>query len=219
MARITEALRARGRASASALLLTLSLAASSGAGDGTLRVRESALDEFAAAIQPLTLTRTWSFTLWIPVPNPFLFGIPTPVPVPFACAATATVTGLSFDITPGSVSVRGNLSGAVCGLAYSSTLSTAVTISIDSAARRLMVRPLGPMTVSATVNFLGLNIAAPFGNVSVAPSLTVMSIPLDAVPFEIETPSGPRTLALVTRNHQLSLRDGYFEIEADAFFR
>jgi len=208
------------RACASAVLLSLSLVAPAAttAEDGTLRVRESALNDFATAVQPLTIRRTWTFTLWIPIPNPFLLGLPIPLPVPFACEATASVTGLGFDIDEGSASVRGDLSGAVCGLGYRSTLSSAVTISIDSG-RRLVVRPAGPMSVAATVNFLGFDIAAPFSNVSVAPSLTVMSIPLDAVAFEIETPSGPRTLALVGRNHQLSLHDGYFEIKADAHFR
>jgi hypothetical protein len=75
------------------------------------------------------------------------------------------------------------------------------------------------MSLQATVPFMGLNVGAPFNGLSVAPSLTVMSIPLEAVPFEIDAPSGPRTLVLFSRNHQLSFHDGYIEIKVDAFFR
>jgi hypothetical protein len=94
-----------------------------------------------------------------------------------------------------------------------------VTIAVDSAASSLVVRPAGPLRISARVSFLGFNVQAPFGNLSLAPSLTVASIPLGGVAFELETPHGPRSLVLVTRNHQLSLQDGYLEIKADAHFR
>jgi hypothetical protein len=210
--------RIRVRASAFLLATTLALPAPARAEDGTVRVYEAALNAFAAAAEPLTITRTFTVTLWILVPNPFLFGIPTPAPVPFRCNASGSVTGLTFDITPSVVTVRGNLRGSVCGVAYSTTISSPVIVTIDSA-RRLVIRPMTPMTVAATVNFLGFNVAAPFSNVSVAPSLSVVTIPLNAVPFELETPNGPRTLALVARNHQLSLHDGYFEIKVDASFR
>ena len=204
--------------SAFVLAATLVLPAQVRAQEGTVRVYESALTAFAAAVQPLRITRTFTVTLWILVPNPFLFGIPTPAPVPFPCTANGSVTGLTFDITPAAASVRGNLSGSVCGVAYSSAISSPVAITVDSA-RRLVIRPVTPMTVAATVNFLGFNIGAPFGNVSIAPSLSVVTIPLDAVAFELETPNGPRTLELAARNHQLSLHDGYFEIKVDASFR
>lgn len=221
MQRSTDRLLGTRRSRSSALLLAagLALPATLPAEDGTLRVHESALNDFATAIQPLTITRTFNFVLWILVPNPFLFGIPTPMPVPFSCVATGSVTGLSFDITPSAVSVRGNLNGSVCGVGYSSSLFGPVTIAVDSVARSLAVRPVGPMRIAASVSFLGINVGAPFGNLNLTPSLTVASIPLGAVAFELETPHGPRSLALVTRNHQLSLHDGYLEIKADAHFR
>src|SRR5687767_3568346 len=146
--------RIRVRASAFLLATTLVLPPPAAADDGTVRVYESALNAFAAAVQPLAITRAFTVTLWIPVPDAFLFGIPTPTPVPFRCNANGSVTGLTFDITPSSVSVRGNLSGTVCGIAYSATVSSPVTIAIDSA-RRLVVRPATPMTVAPAVNFLG----------------------------------------------------------------
>lgn len=184
-----------------------------------MRIRETALNDFAAAMQPLSVTRSWSFTLWIWAPNPFLFGLPTPMPVPFACTATATVTGVAFDMTPASASVSGSVTGTVCGFPYTSPLSSAVSIVVDPVARRLVIRPLGPLAIRATVNVLGIAVTAPFNAINLASSFGTMSIPLDTSAFEVETPSGPRTLRLGTRGHQLSLHDGYFEVRADAFFR
>jgi|SRR5215469_1941928 len=209
-----------GSWAAGALLLALSFAISGSAAaqDGTVRVFASTLNKFAAALQPLTTSRTWGFTLWIPTPNPLLFGIPTPIPVPMTCTATASVTGINFNITPGSATVSGNVNGTVCGVPYQSAVSTPVAITIDSSTRRLTVRPASPMVVGVTVNFLGFNITAPFSGVNVAPSLTG-SFALDATHFEIETPTAPRSLILVTRNPQLSLQNGYVEVKADAFFR
>src|SRR5262245_27563072 len=143
----TKGLSGRKRWRAGALLFVLSLAVTgtAAAEDGTLRIFTSTLDKFAAALQPLTITRTWSFTLLIWVPNPFLLGIPTPVPIPYTCTATASVTDINFSITPGFASVRGNVSGSVCGVGYQSTVSTPVSITVDSANRMLMVRPAGLM--------------------------------------------------------------------------
>lgn len=202
-----------------ALLLGLSLAVggSASAEDGTLRIRESALNRFAAAVQPLTLSRSMSFTLWIPVPNPFLFGIPTPVPIPFTCNATASVTGLSFDVDPGLASVRGNVTGTVCGVAYQSTLASFVTISLDPA-RRALVIMTGPMLMIPNVNFLGFTLTAPFA-VNVAPALTLPPIPLESAPLEIETPAGPRNLIVSGRNLQLTLQNGFLELKGDAVLR
>jgi hypothetical protein len=209
-------MRRPGRLTCVLLGATL-LCSSASAEDGTLRVRESALNEFAAAVQPLTITRTWSFTLWLLVPNPFLFGIPTPVPVPFSCLATASVTGLVFDIAPGSATVRGNVNGTVCGIGYQSTLSTAIAISLDPAGAALVIRP-GALGLTPTVTFQGYSIRAPF-SIDVAPALTVASIPLEAALLEIETPTGARRLVLNGRNLQLSRHDGYLEIKGDALFR
>lgn len=213
--------RARGAGVVVALLVALCLAlpARAPAEDGLVRVHESALNDFAAAMQPLSVTRSWSFTLWIWAPNPFLFGLPTPMPVPFACVATATVSGVAFDVKPGSASVSGSVTGTVCGFPYTSPLSSPVSIVVDPVARALVIRPLGTLAVSATVNVLGIKVTAPFGAINLASSFGTMSIPLDTSAFEIETPSGPRTLRLGTRGHQLSLHDGYFEVRADAFFR
>jgi len=221
MARSTERRRPWPilRAIAVLLCLSLGLAPRAPAEDGALRVYEAVLDRYAAAIQPLTLTRTWSFLLWILAANPLLFGIPTPVPIPYSCAATASVTGLHFDIIPAAVSVSGSASGTVCGLPYTSRLQSNVAVSVDPASRRLTLRPTGAMTVSGRVRILGIDVAAPFGSVSVVPSLSAISVPLAAVPFELDTPAGPRTLELVMHNHQLSLHGGYLEIKADAFVR
>lgn len=219
MAASTERRRSRFSIAASVFLLVAALVwpVRLHAQDGTVRIFASALNDFAAAIQPLTITR--SFTAWIVawVPNPFLLGIPTPVPVPIPCTATGAVTGLTFDITPTSASVRGNLRGTVCGIAYSSTIASPVMIAIDSA-KRLVIRPVSPMLVGATVNVMGFNIPAPF-SANLSPSISVMTIPLNAVPFEVEAPSGLRTLTLAARNHQLSLHAGYFEIKVDASLR
>lgn len=195
-----------------ALVLGLSVGVPASAQDGTLRVRESALNDLARAVQPLTLTRTFNFTLW--VLNPFL--IPPVVPIPFSCNASASVTGLAFDITPGSTSLRGTVSGSVCAIPYQSTLSTSVAISLDPAGRSLVIAP-GPMQVTPTVNIMGYRIAAPF-SVTLAPTLTA-SLPLGATTFEIETPAGPRSLVLVSQGLSLSRFDGYLEIRGDADFR
>lgn len=203
------------RAGAGALVFALAgfgAGALASAQDGTLRVRESALNDFAAAVQPLTLSRNFSFTLW--VPNPFLF--PPVVPIPFFCNASASVTGIVFDITPASVTARGNVNGAVCGIPYQSTLFASFTVSLDPAGRSLRIVP-NSMQMTPTVNVLGFRITAPFA-VNVAPSLTA-SMPVGATKFEIETPAGPRSLVLVGRNLQISRFDGYFEIRGDADFR
>jgi hypothetical protein len=198
------------------LLLAAGTAAS--AEDGTLRVRESALNDFAAAAQPLRISRNWTFTVWVWVPNPFLFFIPTPVPIPYTCNANASVTGLTFDITPASTTARGVVTGTVCGAAYSSLLSTTVSVSLDPGGRALSIRP-GVMRMTPTVAVPALgSITAPFA-VNAAPTLTVLSIPLDAAPLEVETAAGPRRLVMIGRNLQLSRQDGFFEIKGDVFFR
>ena len=182
--------------------------------DGTLRIRESTLDRFATAVGPLAWSQNFSFTLW--VPNPFL--IPPVIPVSVTCTASALVTGLDFDITSGGTSVRGNVSGRVCGIAYTpQPLTASVAIFIDQAQRALVILPTS-MSFRPRVNFAGLGINAPF-TVAVAPSITVPPIPLDAAPFEIETAAGPRTFVLVGRGLVLSRQNGYLEIRGDVRFR
>lgn len=180
--------------------------------DGALRIGESALNDFAAALQPLTTARTFKFTLWIP--NPFFFGIPTPVD--YTCTVTASVTGLVFDVTPAGTTVRGNASGSFCGIGYQSSLFTTVGVSLGNAGRSLDVVP-GPLIVTPRVNILGFQVPAP--SVDVGSALAPASIQLGAAPLEIETPAGPRSLTLAPQNLQLSRHDGYFEIRGDARLR
>ncbi len=92
-----------------------------------------------------------------------------------------------------------------------------MTIAVDSSSHTLSVRPVGPVEVPVkiTIPIFG-DIRVPF---RLAPLLTVLSIPMEAVSFQIETPHGQRTLVPVSRNHQLSRHDGYIEIKADAHFR
>jgi len=181
--------------------------------DGTLRIHESALNDFANALGPLTRVQSFGFTVW--VPNPFL--IPPVVPVEYNCQATALVTGIAFDITSAGTNVRATVSGTICGLAYQAPLSSAVVISIDQTQRALRIQPM-PISVRPAVNFIGLRITSPFA-VNVGSSLTVPSIPLDAAPFEIETAAGPRTFVLVGRGLQLSRQDGFLEIRGNVRFR
>src|SRR5688572_1684860 len=156
-----------------AAVLGLLVGRPAAAQEGTLRIRESTLDRFAQVVGPLVWSQNFSFTLW--VPNPFLF--PPVIPLFFNCAATALVTGLDFDITPGGTSVRGNVSGGVCGIAYpAQTLTASVSISIDQAQRALNIRP-NSMNFQPRVNVLGFGINAPF-IVAVSPSITVPPIPL-----------------------------------------
>jgi hypothetical protein len=74
------------------------------------------------------------------------------------------------------------------------------------------------MLMVPSVTLLGVTLRAPFP-VDVGPALTVPPIPLAAAPFEIETPAGPRSFVLASRNLQLSLQNGYLEVKGDALFR
>jgi hypothetical protein len=204
----------RALAITAAAVLALLVGSPASAQDGTLRIRESTLDRFATAVGSLAWSQNFTFTLW--VPNPFL--LPPVVPLFFNCTATARVTGLDFDITPGGTSVRGSVSGGVCGIAYpTQPLTASVAISIDQSQRALIIQPTS-MNFQPRVNVLGFGINAPF-TVAVSPSITVPPIPLDAAPFEIETAAGPRTFVLVGRNLALSRQNGYLEIRGDVRFR
>jgi hypothetical protein len=176
-----------------------------------MRIGESALNDFAAALQPLTTSRNFKFTLWIP--NPFLFGIPTPVD--YSCTVTVSVAGLVFDVTPAATTVRGSVSGTLCGIGYQSSLFTTVAVSLGSGGRSLDFVP-GPMRVTPTVNFLGFRVTGP--PIDVGSALAPASVPLDAN-FEIDTPAGSRRLSLAPQNLQLSRHDGYLEIKGDARLR
>jgi hypothetical protein len=57
-------------------------------------------------------------------------------------------------------------SGNICGFNYQSTVFSAVTISVDSTGRMLVVRPVGPMSLRATVKIMGFDVAAPCRGVS-----------------------------------------------------
>jgi hypothetical protein len=196
---------------AALLAFGLAAATTATAEDGLFRISATLLDDFAAALEPLTFRRDGVYTFRIPT----WFG---PVDVPVYCVATASITGISFQITPANASVRANVTGTLCGLNYSSTLATPVTISVDPSGSRLRVQPAGSMPLNATTTILGIPFTVPF-NMNLAPSLTVLSIPIDAVSFQLESPGGSRALVLVARNHQVTRHNGYFEISADVHFR
>jgi hypothetical protein len=214
MPRTTESpAQPRPRLPAVLCALVLGVCGTARAQDGVLRVRESALNRFAAAVQPLATSRSFSFTAW--VPNPLLF--PPVIPIPFNCVATASVTGLTFRISPASTTVTGSVTGAVCGVNYSSPLTTTVAVSLAPSGRAISIVP-APMSVQPTVKVLGfVNVRAPFA-VSVSSPLAV-SIPLGAVPFDIDTPGGPTRLVLDSRNLRIVRQNGFFEIDGDADFR
>jgi hypothetical protein len=103
-------------------------------------------------------------------------------------------------------------------LPYTSSLFSPVTMAINASASQLLVRPAVPLSLNATINILGFVFTIPF-NANLAPSLTVLAIPLDVIRVEMESPSGSRTLVLASEHHQLSLQAGFVEIRADVHFR
>jgi hypothetical protein len=142
-----------------------------------------------------------------------------PVDVPFYCTVTASISNIHFAIASSAATVHGDITGSVCGIGYTSAINAPISISVDTGTSRLVIRPAGPTNIDATVTVLGVPFTVPFTNVSLGPSLTESSIPLDVIQLQIESPSGPRSLELVGRNHQVSLHNGYVGIQADAHFR
>jgi hypothetical protein len=195
-----------------AMMMSLSVAGPIAAGDGIVRINAALFDKFAAALQPLTIQRVG----WYDVQVPTFFG---PVTVPVFCPVTASISGIHLDIAAQGAVVRGDIRGTMCAVNYSSSVVAPVVISIDANSGGLLVRPAGPININAFVTVLGVTITVPLTDVNLAPALTVLSIPLDVIRIQMEAPSGPRTLALVGRNHQLSLHNGYVEIQADVHFR
>jgi len=194
------------------LLLGLWAAAPAVASDVIIRVYATHLDKYAAALQPLSVQRTD----WFHVTVSTFFG---PVEIPFYCTVTASIRNVHFTIAPGAASVHGDISGSVCGIAYTSSINAPISISVDASTSLLVIRPVGPTNINATVTVLGVPFTVPFTNVSLGPSLTESSISLDVTQVNIESPSGARALVLGARNHQVSLQNGYFGIQADANFR
>ncbi len=195
-----------------ALLLSLFAAVPAIASDGAVRVYTTLFDKYAAALQPLSVQRTDWFNVQVPTP----FG---PASVPFYCTVTASISNIRFTITQSAASVHGDINGTVCGLKYSSAIDSPISFSINTSSSRLVIRPVGPTNINAVINILGGQFVIPFSNVSLGSSLTESSIPLNLIQLTIESPSGPRSLGLVGQNHQLSLHDGYVEIQADAHYR
>jgi hypothetical protein len=195
-----------------ALLLGLYAAAPVAASDGFVRVYATLFDEYAAALQPLSVQRTD----WFHITVSTFFG---PVDIPFYCTVTASISNVHFAIAASAAMVHGDITGTVCGIGYSSAINAPISISVDTSTSRLVVRPVAPTNINATVTVLGVPFTVPFTDVSLGPSLTESSIPLDVIQVKIESPSGPRSLGLVGRNQQVLLHNGYVGIQADAHFR
>ena len=206
-----DSIRARLKACSLAIMLALGTAGPGAAQDGTIRLSASTFDRFAAALQPLTVRREG----WYHFTVPSFFG---PVDVPIYCVGTASVSNVKFTIAPNTATVRGDVSGTMCGLPYTSSLFSPVTMAVNASASQLLVRPAVPLSLNATINILGFVFTIPF-NANLAPSLTVLAIPLDVIRVETESPSGPRTLVLASEHHRLSLQAGFVEIRADVHFR
>jgi hypothetical protein len=208
-------IRRRWLARGLAVLTSLSVAYPVAGSDGIIRINATLFDKFAAALQPLSIQRAGWYTFQVPT----IFG-PVDLP-PVYCVATASISNIHLQIAAQSGAlVRGDINGTMCGINYSSSVVAPVMISVDASTGGLLVRPIGPININATVSIPGvITITVPLNDVNIAQSLTALTIPLDAIQIQMESPSGPRTLVLVGRNQQLSLHDGFVEIQADAHFR
>jgi hypothetical protein len=180
--------------------------------DGVIRISSALFDKFAAASQPLTFAREG----WYNIVVPTIFG---PATFPIYCSMSAAVSNIRLTVVTNSAVLRADVGGTMCGLPYRSSVVSPVVISLDAGTGGLLVRPAGPMNINAQVIILGVTVTVPLSDAQLVPAMTALSIPLDMALIQIETPSGPRTLALVGRNSQLTLHNGYVEIQTDVHFR
>jgi hypothetical protein len=191
------------------VLLAASLGTAARGEDGSVRVYEATLNKLAQAI-PLSRTSP-PFTIWIP--NPFTGAWP------HECTATVSVTGVTFDIKPTGVAVKGSVGGSICGvsLPVGGSLNTTAVITYNSSNGTLRVTTTAT-SLRPQVTALGQSVSAPF-TINVGAPLSVPPIPVRSTSFVLEAPSGARTLRLIGRDVQFSQHDGYVELEGNVTLR
>lgn len=207
-------------------LLLLGRLAEAQSADGIVKLRESALNEMAAALLPIPFAQT--VRPLVPIP----FGS-APLDLP-GCdeVARGNLTALSFRIRPSLMSVGGSASGTWCGLSWTAAASANGQVVHDAAARTVRMA-FGSGVAQTTVTLpLWFVVLARIHFFFVPESLTlaipidlsrtlgsIPPIPLQAAELTVETARGPRAFALVGRDVQVLTQDGFIELRGNVVLR
>lgn len=188
-----------------------------------IKIYESTFNDFARAIEPALISGHYTFSITI---DAGWFGKHTFT----ICDSdyTARVSGLDFDITPGSVDVEGDVTVDWCGLSFSSSQLDATGnvyySSSDKAVRfsfsSANVQPC--FTINVDIGWLGFHesftVCLPL-NINIAPTLNIPPVPIGTSIIYFETAGGPRQLYIQPRNVSLIKRGGYVELQSDVSIR
>lgn len=187
--------------SCAAIAALLLAGAGAYASDGRIKVHESTLNKLAAALGTQTL-RSTVFQVD--------FGFFTA-----SCVAKAHIRSVTFSIRALEIGVHASVDGEVCGVDFPGlSADTTVDVFFDAPNRRLLLsvapkglrvhKKFGPFHPSVTVEMS---------------SLRIPPIPIESVPFPVQTARGLRDFTLSGRDVGLSLQDGFIELRGDVRLR
>lgn len=189
-----------------ALVATGALAAPAAAQDGIVTVRESAFNELAGALEPLTLSGHKTLEVSIAT-----FWGPVRITV---CDSdwTATVRDLAFDIRPATVEVTGDVEASWCGLNFTGDLLTTGDVGY-SAGPNAVVVSVASTSVQPRFSIFGIDVRLPA--INVGPTLSLPPIPVRTAFVRFETAAGPTDLRVTPHNVFLTKRNGFIELRSD----
>lgn len=183
--------------------------------DAVLEVRESAFNEAAAALEPVTYKgrKNWKIPDWVPVVGGEDICDP---------GYTVEVTGITVGIAPEEVSVRAHVRARWCGQAFTSDVDTTGDIAYDPDRRHFLVTidptsvtPSLVVTIDVHVKEYKFEVPLPI-TVDLG-RITVPPIRLRSFFFSYETSKGSGTLHATPRDVTLVKRNGYVELQSSLF--
>ncbi len=188
-----------------------------------IKVYESTFNDFARAIEPARIEGHYTFSITIDAGwlGTHTFTI---------CDSdyTAIVSGLGFNITPGSVTAEGDVGVDWCGFDFSSSQLSATGNVYYSSADKAVHFSFSSANVQACfsidVDIGWLDFHRTFTvclpvNINIAPTLNIPPMPIGTSIVYFETAGGSRRLYLQPRNVSLVKRGGYVELQSEVSIR
>lgn len=181
----------------------LMLATDAGAADGRIRIPESVFDDFAEALEPLRFSGFYAFKTGFIV----------------WCGDTYSgrVLNLEFDITPGGIDARADVTVTWCGLNFGSRqpeLKASGDVRYDAATRSIRIE-FDSVSYTPAVDILGSTITLPV-SINLTSLLNIPPIPFGETSVTFELADGRRHLNLRATNVRVTTHRGYVQITSDA---
>jgi hypothetical protein len=194
------------------LILALSAAAfllparTAPAADATVYVYTATLNELASAISPMTITGRYKFTVGSGIFKTTICD----------SAYTINVTGLSFSISPTSVTADADVTGSWCRVGFNGDLDASGNVYYRASDRTVRFS-FSSASVQPYFSVLGYKIWLPV-HVNITSTLNIPPMHIGVARVAYETASGPRLVTMVPNDISLVKRSGYLELQSDLAF-